>query len=94
MALPYGINIIEKHVTINRAAKGVDYYSSLEMSDFKEFVNILRESKKAIGCAENYSEDELITENQKKWLCNKNLKKEIFLAKIYDEKTPEIKSYS
>ncbi len=99
MALPYGINIIEKHVTINRAAKGVDYYSSLEMSDFKEFVNILRESKKAIGCAENYSEDELNYRKtvKKKWLCNKDLKKGDILSEkdlVMKRDDSEIKSLS
>jgi N,N'-diacetyllegionaminate synthase len=76
MALPYGIDVVEKHVTVNRRDKGVDYYSSLDMPDFKDFVKLLRESEKAIGCAENYSDDELNYRKtvKKKWFCNKDLK--------------------
>ena len=76
MALPYGINVIEKHVTVNRAEKGVDYYSSLDMPDFKDFINVFRESEKAIGYPENYSDDELKYRKtvKKKWFCNKDLK--------------------
>lgn len=75
MALPYGITTVEKHVTINRAAKGVDYYSSLDMPDFKDFIDVFRESEKAIGCPENYSGDELNYRKtvKKKWFCNKDL---------------------
>lgn len=75
MALPYGITKVEKHVTINRAAKGVDYYSSLDMPDFKDFINVFRESEKAIGCPESYSDDELNYRKtvKKKWFCNKDL---------------------
>ena len=99
MALGYGINIIEKHVTLNRADKGVDYYSSLEMSDFSEFVSLLRESEKAIGCAENYSEDELNYRKtvKKKWLCNKDLKKGDILSEqdlVMKRDDSEIKSLS
>jgi N,N'-diacetyllegionaminate synthase len=36
MAIPYEISYVEKHVTLDRAAKGVDYYSSCEPSDLKE----------------------------------------------------------
>ena len=77
MALPYGINIIEKHVTINRVSKGIDYYSSLDIPDFKDFIKLFRESEKAIGIRENYSEDELNYRRtvKKKWFCNKNLEK-------------------
>ena len=33
-----GLDYIEKHVTLNRSKKGVDYYSSLEPSELKNFI--------------------------------------------------------
>lgn len=77
MAIPYGIKVIEKHVTINRISKGVDYYSSLDIPDFKDFIKLFRKSEKAIGNKENYSDDELNYRKtvKKKWFCNKDLKK-------------------
>ncbi|MDC3105308.1 N-acetylneuraminate synthase family protein [bacterium] len=77
MALPYGIDIVEKHVTVNRADKGVDYYSSLDIKDFKDFTKDFRESEKAIGSSEIYSDDELNYRKtvKKKWFCNKDLDK-------------------
>jgi N,N'-diacetyllegionaminate synthase len=49
MAIPYEIGYIEKHVTLDRAAKGVDYYSSCEPADLKEFIKDLRLAEKTIG---------------------------------------------
>ena len=37
-----GATFIEKHVTLNRKKKGIDYYSSLEPKDFKKFVQIIK----------------------------------------------------
>ena len=33
------VDYIEKHVTLNRSEKGVDYYSSIELSDLNKFIN-------------------------------------------------------
>ena len=40
MAVSSGANIIEKHITLNRANKGRDYYSSLNPDEFKSFARI------------------------------------------------------
>ena len=45
IALGLGARYLEKHITLNRAKKGVDYYSSLEPREFKKFVDIVRVSK-------------------------------------------------
>ena len=37
-----GATIIEKHITLDRSKKGLDYYSSLEESEFKDLVVALR----------------------------------------------------
>ena len=42
VSLGIGINYIEKHVTLNRRKKGIDYFSSIEPKTFKKFVNIIK----------------------------------------------------
>jgi len=49
MAIGYGAQVIEKHFIMSREEKGIDYQSSLDSQNFMEFVQILRESEKAIG---------------------------------------------
>lgn len=49
LAVGMGATIIEKHITLNRAARGVDYYSSLNPGEFAEFVRIIRRAEAALG---------------------------------------------
>jgi len=49
MAYTLGADIIEKHITLNRKAKGTDYYSSLDPEEFKKFVDFLKKSYKAFS---------------------------------------------
>ena len=44
-----GLDYIEKHVTLNRSKKGVDYYSSLEPSELKNFINKVKIIKSSFG---------------------------------------------
>jgi len=77
MALPYGISFVEKHVTINREQKGVDYYSSLDVKEFKDFVEKFRKAELSLGSEKCYSDQELNYRKQvkKKWLAKNNLAK-------------------
>ena len=77
MAIPYNIKFVEKHVTINRHEKGIDYYSSLEMSDLKKFINLFREAETSLGSYDDYSLSEINYRKtvKKKWVANKNLPK-------------------
>jgi len=61
MAIGYGAQVIEKHFTLTRADKGIDYESSLEPEDFIDFIKILRQCENAIGSKEirDFSEGEL-----------------------------------
>ena len=59
VAIGFGASVIEKHITLDRKAKGIDYESALEPPAFKEFVSKVRKMEQAIGkgvC--NFSEDE------------------------------------
>ena len=78
IALAYGANYIEKHVTLNRKEKGVDYYSSIEPSELKKFVYSIRQSEKSIGSSRiqfSSSEKKYRTEMKKFWVTKKKLKK-------------------
>ena len=61
MSIGYGAQVIEKHFILNREDKGIDYESSLDPENFANFINILRESEKAIGKKEvrSFTEGEL-----------------------------------
>jgi len=49
MAYTLGASVIEKHITKDRKKKRNDYYSSLNPNEFSNFVNYLKDSKKAFG---------------------------------------------
>jgi N,N'-diacetyllegionaminate synthase len=49
LAVAFGANLIEKHVTLDRAAKGFDYESALEKQAFARMVELIRETEKAFG---------------------------------------------
>lgn len=56
-----GASLIEKHITLNRSAKGLDYYSALEPHEFKKMVKNLK------NCTTIYGKDR-ITSGQKDYL--------------------------
>lgn len=49
LAIPLNISYIEKHITTDRKEKLEDYEAALGIEQFKEFVNIIRESEVALG---------------------------------------------
>lgn len=49
VALAFGVNVIEKHLTHDRSLKGEDFESALDPPVFKKFVLDLREIEKAFG---------------------------------------------
>ena len=49
MAVARGARVIEKHMTLDRAAKGVDYYSSLNPDEFQGFVQAVRTAETVLG---------------------------------------------
>ena len=77
IAIGNGANYIEKHVTFNRAKKGIDYYSSLEPQELKKFISMINECDKSF-LGESYSlfqdEKKYRKEVKKIWFSVKNLK--------------------
>ncbi|HTF06151.1 MAG TPA: N-acetylneuraminate synthase family protein [Bacteroidia bacterium] len=51
IAIGIGAHVIEKHITIDRSEKGIDYQASLEPEEFKEFVATIRRAETALGFA-------------------------------------------
>lgn len=68
VAAGMGAEVIEKHLTLDRAAKGVDYYSSLNPDEFERFVAAIRRTQAAIG-----SRPDTFTESERSY--RKKMKK-------------------
>jgi len=49
VAVGMGATVLEKHITLNREERGVDYYSSLNPNEFRRFVEAVRYAEQAIG---------------------------------------------
>lgn len=49
LALGMGVTVLEKHITFDRAARGVDYYSSLNPDEFAGFVGTVRRAERSLG---------------------------------------------
>nr|WP_274528844.1 N-acetylneuraminate synthase family protein [Paenibacillus piscarius] len=62
-----GADVIEKHITLNRAAKGTDYYSSLEPQEFRLMVEKLRRAEEVRGSLE-------IRQSERKYLEDSTLR--------------------
>ena len=78
ISMGIGVNYIEKHVTLNRKKKGVDYFSSIEPRKLKQFIDVVRNSELAlIGGQDWFSKNEIKyrEEVKKNWIVKKNLKK-------------------
>ena len=84
-----GATFIEKHVTLNRKKKGIDYYSSLEPKDFKKFVQIIKKSYNALSKNFNNfskSEKKYRLTVKKHWVANKKINKNRKLIKNIEMK--------
>ena len=78
VSLGYGVKYIEKHITLNRKEKGIDYYSSLEPLEFNFFCKTIKESTTGISIGKSGfsdAEDEYRKKTKKFWILKKNLKK-------------------
>lgn len=61
VAVGLGASVLEKHITLSRAAKGIDYQAALEPSEFKQYVNTMHKGFEALGVSEikPFSESDL-----------------------------------
>lgn len=49
LARAFGADLIEKHITLDRSARGFDYESALDPEPFSEMVSLIREAERASG---------------------------------------------
>ncbi|HEY6161117.1 MAG TPA: N-acetylneuraminate synthase family protein [Bacteroidia bacterium] len=49
VAVGMGANVIEKHITLDRKEKGLDYQAALEPEEFRAFVENIRQAHIALG---------------------------------------------
>jgi len=79
VALGKGATYFEKHITFDRSKKGVDYYSSLEPQELKNFINLIRNTEKSLGnnnFEEVSSDEKKYRDTVKKvWFLKKSVKK-------------------
>lgn len=52
LALPYGVRVVEKHLTLARSVRLEDYVSALEPREFATFVARLRLAERALGMSD------------------------------------------
>jgi N,N'-diacetyllegionaminate synthase len=52
VAAAFGAVVIEKHITLDRSLRGIDYYSSLNPSEFAQMVSDLQTATRAFGSGE------------------------------------------
>ncbi|MFC2061362.1 N-acetylneuraminate synthase family protein, partial [Elusimicrobiota bacterium] len=94
MVSSYGISSVEKHIILDRSAKGVDYYSSFEPAEFSKFVNDIRSAEKAFEMDPlTFSKAEKDYRNtvKKSWVAQRPLKvnNEIKSEDIIMKRTPK-----
>ena len=53
MALGAGARVVEKHITLDRAKRGRDYFSALNPPEFTRLVTLLRDADLALGRADD-----------------------------------------
>ena len=76
MAVRDDVTTIEKHVTLDRAARGIDYYSSLEPEEFGRFVTLVRRAESAYGTQPHSftaSEKKYRTTMKKHWVAARDM---------------------
>lgn len=67
IAVGMGASIVEKHITLDRAKKGLDYFSSLNPAEFKEMVENIRQTEKSFGKKSfEFSKNEITYRNDHK----------------------------
>ena len=49
IAVGMGASVIEKHITVDRKEKGIDYQAALEPAEFKEYVELMKLGYTAMG---------------------------------------------
>lgn len=96
IAVGMGVKIVEKHITLDRSKKGLDYFSSMNPDEFKEMVKIIRQTENSMGRKTfDLSKNEITYRNnhKKRPIAKTTIKKGTeFEAKILEFKRTNVKS--
>ena len=76
VAIGYGAQYIEKHLTLDRAQKGLDYYSALNPAEFSVMVENMRNACVAVGSGDvaTIAENEYIRSTAKRIVARKPIR--------------------
>jgi len=83
-SMSLGLDYIEKHVTLSRSKKGVDYYSSLEPNELRNFIDKIKVIKSSFGqniFTFSKNEKKYRKEVKKIWYSKKNIEKNKIIKK-------------
>lgn len=84
LALAYGAEFIEKHITFDREEKGEDFESALDPLKFKEFVELVKAAEVALGDSswKNLNESAMRYReiSRKKIVANRSIQKDSLLS--------------
>ena len=86
VSMSIDLDYIEKHVTLNRSKKGVDYYSSLEPQELRDFVNKIKIIKSSFGhhiLTFSKNEKKYRSEVKKIWYSKRDIEKNEIVKKEY-----------
>jgi len=88
LGIGLGARVVEKHITIDRKKKGIDYQSSLEPSGFKKLVSLIRMTEKSLpkkNLEMRSKEMEYRLNHKKNTVSKKFLKKDTILKESFFE---------
>ena len=99
VALGIGATHIEKHITFDRAKKGVDYYSSIEPTKLKNFIEIIRDLEKAFFLKKyefSNSEKKYSKITSKHWVAKRDIQKgqKLNLSNLILKRIDQQKNYN
>ena len=78
LAISSGVKVIEKHITLDRNEKKIDYQSALNPNEFKNLISLIRYTEKTLGKTDfqlTQSEEKYREKHRKKTIVKKTLKK-------------------
>jgi N,N'-diacetyllegionaminate synthase len=98
LAISKGVKVIEKHITLDRNDKRIDYQSALNPKEFKNMIKLIRDSEKILTNTKNEmskSEIEYREKHKKKTISKKILKKNVKISKnLFEYKRTNSKTLS
>ena len=98
LAVALGAIVVEKHITLNRKKKGLDYYSALEPKEFKTLVALLRQAESSLGSPSlkiGKNENKYRLQHKKNTISKKFIKKNTLLTEnLFVHKRTKIKKES